>query len=115
MPWKPIACKGVPRSIWLYKVEVSQQSNFSSPHGAKIDLPNSECETPLHEAAFSAQPEAIRALLDAGADIDLPTGDYNYTALHNVVKYKNTVTPQQIETIKPLLDRGLDVNAEADN
>ena len=87
---------------------------FLLAHGAKVDLRNAECETPLHEAAFWAHPAAIQTLLDAGADINLPTGDYNYTALHNVLKYKNTVTPQQIETIKLLLDKGLDVNAEAD-
>ena len=84
-------------------------------HGATVDLRNSEGETPLHEAAFWAHPEAIKALLGAGADINLPTGDYSYTALHNVLKYKNTVTPRQIETIKFLLDRGLDVNAKADS
>ena len=54
-------------------------------HGATVDLRNSECETPLHEAAFWAHPEAIEALLGAGADINLQTGDYNYTALHNVL------------------------------
>jgi len=80
-----------------------------------VDLPNSEGETPLHEAAFWARPEAIIALLDAGADINRQTGDYYFTALHNVLKYKHTVTPQQIETIKLLLDRGMDVNAEADH
>lgn len=77
---------------------------FLLAHGAKVDLPNSEGETPLYEAAFFAHPEAITALLDAGADINLRTGDFNYTVLHNVLKYKNTVTPQQIETIKLLLD-----------
>jgi ankyrin repeat protein len=59
-----------------------------------VDLRNSEGETPLHEAAFSAHPEAIKALIDTGADIYLPTGDYNYTALHNVLKHKYTVIPQ---------------------
>lgn len=88
---------------------------FLLAHGAEVDLPNSEGETPLHEAAFWAHPEAIRALLDAGADLNRPTGDYQFTALHNVLKYKNTVTPQQIETITLLLDRGLDVNSEADH
>ena len=88
---------------------------FLLAHGAKVDLRNSEGETPLHEAAFAAHPEVIRALLDAGANIRLPTGDYSYTALHNVLKHKNTVTPKQIETIELLLDRGLDVNAEADS
>lgn len=87
---------------------------FLLAHGAKVDLRNSEGETPLHEAAFFAHPEAINALLDAGADINLPTGDYDFTALHNVLKYKHMVTTQQIQTITLLLDRGLDVNAEAD-
>lgn len=88
---------------------------FLLAHGAKVDLRNSEGETPLHEAAYFAHPEAIGALLDAGADINLPTGDYSYTALHNVLKHKNTVTPKNIEAIELLLDRGLDVNAEADS
>ena len=79
-------------------------------HGATVDLRNSEGETPLHEAAFWARLEAIKALLAAGADINLPTGDYNYTALLNVLKYKHTVRPLQIETIDFLLDLGLDVN-----
>lgn len=88
---------------------------FLLARGAKVDLRNSETETPLHEAAFNARPEAIKALLDAGADINLETGDYSFTALHNVLKYKYTVTEQQIETIELLLDRGLDVNADCDS
>ncbi len=88
---------------------------FLLAHGAKVDLPNSEGETPLHEAAFFARPEVIIALLDAGADLHRKTGDYDYTALDNVLKYKHMVTPQQIATITLLLDRGMDVNAEADH
>ena len=38
-------------------------------------LRNSEGETPLPEAAFWTHPEATKALLGAGADINLPTGD----------------------------------------
>lgn len=91
-----------------------QAIQFLLTHGAEVNLRNSEYETPLHEAAFYAHPEAIKVLLDAGSHINLQTGDYNYTALHNVLKHKTTVTPQQIETIELLLDRGLDVNAEAD-
>lgn len=89
--------------------------HFLLAHGAKVDLCNSEGEMPLYEVAYVAYPEVIRAPLDAGADINLPTGDYSYTVLHNVLKHKNTVTPKQIETIELLLDRGLDVNAEADS
>ena len=77
-------------------------------HSATVDLRNSEGETPLHEAAFWAHLEAIKALPAAEADINLPTGDYNYTALFNVLKYKHTVTPRQIETIEFLSDQGLD-------
>jgi ankyrin repeat protein len=92
-----------------------QAIQFLLTHGAKVDLRNSEYETPLHEAAFYAHPEAVKALLDAGSNIHLKTGDYSYTALHNVLKHKNTITSQQIETIELLLDRGSDVNAEADS
>lgn len=88
---------------------------FLLSHGAKVDLRNFEGETPLHEAAFWARLEAIKVLLEAGATINLQTGDYNYTALHNVLKYKNRVTPQHIETIELLLDQGLDVNSECDD
>ncbi|KAL9640372.1 MAG: hypothetical protein Q9164_000315 [Protoblastenia rupestris] len=89
--------------------------HFLLSHGAQVDLRNSEGETPLHEAAFWARPDAVRALLDAGADLRRPTGDYSFTALHNVLKHKNAVTPEMCETIAILLDRGLDVNAKADS
>ncbi|KAL8706775.1 MAG: hypothetical protein Q9201_000201 [Fulgogasparrea decipioides] len=88
--------------------------HFLLAHGAKVDLSNAEGETPLHEAAFWAHPKAIEALLNAGADISLPTGDDDYTALHNVLKYKDSVTAAHIETIELLLDGGLDPNAKAD-
>ena len=105
--------------VWTWSAPYSRTGSVSAiqwllAHGPTVDLRNSEGETPLHEAAFWAHPEAIKALLEAGADINLPTGDYNYTALHNVLKYKNTVTPRQMETITLLLDRGLNVNAIAD-
>ncbi|MCJ1462833.1 hypothetical protein MMC07_001436 [Pseudocyphellaria aurata] len=103
------------RFIWLHKAESVLAIQFLLAHGAKVDLPNSEGETPLHVAAYFTHPEAIIVLLDAGADINLPTGDDNFTALQNVLKDKNAVTPQQIETIKLLLDRGSDLNAEVDS
>lgn len=86
---------------------------FLIAHNAEVDLRDSKMETPLHKAAFWAQPEAISALLDAGADINLPTGDCSDTALHNVLK--RPVTQRQIDTIKLLLDRGSDLNAEPDS
>ena len=97
----------------------AQAGNLTAIHfllarGAKVDLLNAERETPLHEAAFWARPGAVRALLNAGADPHRPTGDYSMTALHNVLKYKNTVTPEMRQTIGILLDHGLDVNAKAD-
>ena len=79
-------------------------------HGATVDLRNSEGETPLHEAACFLQPEAIKALLAAGTDINLNSADYSATPLLNVLSNKHTVTPREIETIELLLDRGSDVN-----
>ena len=84
-------------------------------HGATVDLRNSEGETPLYEAARWAQPEAIKALLAAGANTNLLTKEYDHTALLNVLNGKHTVTPREIETIELLLDRGFDVNFGFDN
>lgn len=90
-------------------VEVIQ---FLIAHGAKTDLRDSEYETPLHAAAFYAHADAVKILLDNGADIKLRTGDTEYTVMQNVLKYKNTITRQHMKTIELLLDRGADVNAE---
>lgn len=84
-------------------------------HGATVDLRNSEGETPLHEAAGWVQPEAIKALLAAGADINASSADYSHTPLLHVLSGKHTVTPREIETIELLLDRGSDVNYGLDD
>ncbi|KAI4112929.1 MAG: hypothetical protein LQ338_008254 [Usnochroma carphineum] len=89
--------------------------HFLLAHGANVNLRDSDGETPLHWAAFSARLDAIRALIDAGADINLQAPDYGFTALHNVLKHKNAVTPLQIQTIELLLDRGLDLNADTES
>lgn len=75
-------------------------------HDAKADLRDFEGGTPLREAVYAAHAEAIRALSDAEADIELPIRDYSYMTQHNILKHMNIVTQQQIETIELLPDRG---------
>ncbi|KAL8752530.1 MAG: hypothetical protein Q9184_005702 [Pyrenodesmia sp. 2 TL-2023] len=87
---------------------------FLLENGADIDLRSSSNETALNKAAFGAHPEAVRMLLDAGAQTDTqPRNDRN-TVLYSVVQDKDHLSTQHIETIKLLLDRCFDVNAPID-
>lgn len=80
-------------------------------HSARVDLTNSDGETPLQIAVCKGDLAIIKILLDAGADPNLATGRSKRTALHSVLKYKTSVSPQQIEIIKMLLHHGADLNA----
>lgn len=66
--------------------------------------------TPLIWAARSGSLDAITALLDAGADVDLPgpTGDdWDATPL------QHAILARQIAAVRLLLDRGADLNRSA--
>ncbi|KAL8848562.1 MAG: hypothetical protein Q9221_006395 [Calogaya cf. arnoldii] len=75
-------------------------------HGADVNLRDSINETALSKAAYSAHTSAVKLLLDAGAETNLVTTQRSCTALHSVLQDKDTATPEAIETIELLLERG---------
>ena len=69
---------------------------------------DSDGSTPLHCAAWKGQVEAVRFLLDAGADIQAKSQNDHYgdTALHAAAH------GNQKEVVKLLIERGADVRAK---
>ena len=61
--------------------------------------------TPLHEAAMEGHTEAVKLLIDHGADIDIKD-DNGRTALHYASLHEHT------ETIQLLADHSTDVDAK---
>ncbi|MHB9108400.1 MAG: ankyrin repeat domain-containing protein [Armatimonadota bacterium] len=62
--------------------------------------------TPLEEAVAMAQPAVVKALITAGADIQRKTS--KGSLLHAAVTH-----PGNLEVVKLLVDKGLDVNAKS--
>lgn len=78
-------------------------------NGADVTIQGGEYGTALHAAAASANPETIdlmKLLLDNGAKVDQPGCSDWGTVLHVACNGGNE------ETVRWLLDRGADVNAE---
>lgn len=67
--------------------------------GMPVDLATSKGQRALHEAAGAGALDAIRLLIDAGADIDRRGGDYHATPLGHGVFWKNRAV---IDLIAPL-------------
>jgi len=67
--------------------------------GLPVDLAMPNGQRALHEAAGAGALEAIRLLIDAGADIDKRGGDYQATPLGHGVFWKNRAV---IDLIAPL-------------
>ena len=68
---------------------------------------------PLMDAAYTAQPDMVRFLLDQGSDINAVSGDaYRHTPLIRVIEPRATVprTPAHLETIRLLVERGADLD-----
>ncbi|CBJ32710.1 conserved unknown protein [Ectocarpus siliculosus] len=79
-------------------------------NGARVDATNDFQETPLYLAA-SRVIDAVRALLDAGADVNAKAGDNgDRTPLHVAVDRRMS----SICTIRALLKGGADVNVRND-
>eukprot|EP00047_Mylnosiga_fluctuans_P024774 m.169637 g.169637 ORF g.169637 m.169637 type:complete len:527 (+) comp9925_c0_seq16:3-1583(+) len=70
-------------------------------------IPPNQCSTPLHTAVASASAsvDAVRALLDGGADINA-RDDKNQSVLAEAVRSDSTT----VEILRLLLDRGAHVN-----
>jgi len=69
--------------------------------GAKVNDPKNP---PLH---LAGKPEVVKALLDAGAEVNLPNAKVE-TVLH----LPNMYFPPEPETVKLLIEAGADVNAK---
>jgi len=69
--------------------------------------------TPLHVAAELVRPTLIKLLLDHGANPNA-IGELGGTALHMVLYHTLRVDPAHIETIKLLLDCGIEIDALAE-
>ena len=83
--------------------------------GAFVDVPavsHFGLTTPLHVAANCALPTLVNLLLDHGANTNA-IGEMDGTALHMVLRSTLRVDSAHIETIKLLLDRGLEIDALA--
>ena len=64
-------------------------------------------ETPLHHAArYNASPDAVRALVEVGADVGATGGEWLGTPLHDAAQYN--ANPAVVEA---LVEAGADVNA----
>ena len=78
--------------------------------GADLNVRDKSGETPLHRAAFKAELDVIKALLDAGADpkAKVEGGEYNYgeTPLHAAAYFYGSSA-----VIKVLVAAGADPNA----
>ncbi len=66
---------------------------------------------PLGLAAFFKRSDAVRALLDLGADPNLATRPAGFTPLHSAVADDNGAAPKEI--VRMLLDAGADPNARS--
>ena len=88
---------------------------FLLDHGVAVDILDRDqfgCTTPLFHAARKVQFEAMRILLEAGADINV-RGPNDSMAGSAVLPDAVTVTQDHIRSIELLLDWGFDVNARA--
>jgi cytohesin len=72
---------------------------------ASVDARNSEDQTPLHVAARDGHADAVKALLKAGAVVDLKQEAIGLTALHYAAREGHA------DAIKALLAKGASVNA----
>lgn len=74
--------------------------------GAKVNIPNEEGLTPLHETARIGNPRILKILIYAGADIHARDKE-GETSLHYAVSYNN------VDCARLLVDAGADINARS--
>ena len=76
--------------------------------GADPAFPIRDGGTALHFAAHDGRDAVVRALLDAGVDVNVLASAWDNTPLHVAVRPGARATP---ETLRILIDAGADVNA----
>ncbi len=81
--------------------DVAAAPGFSGISVVDVNSRGRNGETPLHWMAVLGDANAIRLLLDAGADVSSPDDEGN-TPLHVAVKWRQT------EAARVLLERGAD-------
>ena len=94
------------------QIEVIQ---YLLAHGVNVEVRDTDQfggSTPLIYAAQSVHVDAVRVLLDAGADIDA-RGPNDETVLSAVLSDAVQVKQSHIDTIILLLDYGFDINLRA--
>ena len=80
---------------------------FLVQHGAQVDVKTRNGVQPIHQASWSGSIEALNALFDAGAAADCSDG-LGYQPIHWA-----TMTSDQPEVIKYLVDKKADIEAAA--
>lgn len=80
---------------------------FLLKNGAKVNAQNAFSNTPLHSACIEGLTDCAEALLEAGANIQQPSGTMSNGAspLHFAAEYSHS------NLVKMLLDKGADANA----
>ena len=102
-----LSCRAWPDSEVFFKAATVADVSRCLAAGANIEARGGEYGwTPLHATArYSESPEVVKALLDAGANLE--AGDvFGMTPLHQVVSH--SVSP---EVVKVLIDAGADLEA----
>ncbi len=106
-------------------------------HGADINIQDADRRLPILLAAQSGQIGVIEVLVNNGQDINIPSGQLGHTPLHAALSYGQSACAQfllerganmqpknhthaifcasNVECIKLLLDRGVDVNTPTDS
>ncbi len=77
--------------------------------GARVNQVSSDGNTPLGNAAMFKQPRAVKALIEAGADVNLRTGN-----LDRSTPLMLAALSGDLETVRVLLDAGTDPKTKND-
>ncbi len=106
-----------PLSYAVYEDDYLYFMNILIANDAEVDTKDSSGETYLHYAATAGRTEAVKLLLEAGANINTKS-DRGQTALHAILDISNSdynLYRQSKDTVELLLSKGADVNLKDKN